>query len=387
MTSWSALDYSQLRVFVDGWKAQQNVLQHRRSGSNNSTNNTMGANASHNNSFSGSIAMPPATAMGYVDAAGDDMSTGSARRPGRRRTTGGLELKRDIAKLHQMQEMNSRISNMHLGGQQQQPPAPYGMSPKSMSPLGPSPQFAFGHKTFAGNNSNPTGTGSAMTSPIVHNNTTPQQQERRSFNNNNNNGTPSNISLLEYWQQLTGQNAASTGFGPQAFQPVGRGILVFERSNEVGLILRANPHYGIVEDLWCLYYPDDALQQFVTSMQMYNPNDTLAQSFIAYLMQLLPQTRCLMPFLVPDPQNSQSPGGANWRGPVTISYYAHRITANTASTPSAANNNAMNGNNGDGSGNPLQWVAQQGPPAAPASGQQYRTLGSIDQNCHLILSR
>jgi hypothetical protein len=64
------------------------------------------------------------------------------------------------------------------------------------------------------------------------------------------------------------------------------------------LIIRANPKYNIHEDLWCLYYPDDAVEQFTT--QLTNMSSASQQpspldfSFAAFLCTLLPQTRDIM---------------------------------------------------------------------------------------------
>lgn len=123
------------------------------------------------------------------------------------------------------------------------------------------------------------------------------------------------------------------------------------------------------------------MQQFLAIAQQYDAQDRLAQSFAAYLMQLLPQLRILMQYLAP---NGQSIGGAGagagagsgggfWQGHITVSYFAHIHAATTAT---ATGSEIAGGN-----------ASSLGPPPAPISMQQYRTLGSADQNAHLLLSR
>jgi hypothetical protein len=159
-------------------------------------------------------------------------------------------------------------------------------------------------------------------------------------------------------------------------------------------VIRANAQYGITEDFWCLYYPDDAMQQFLTTAQQYDAQDRLAQSFAAYLMQLLPQTRQLMKYLVPSAGTSgtdaaTAPPPSFWQGPITVSYYAHTFSPPppAAASTSATSTPTTHGHATAPPGGGQQPTASMGPPSAPTSTQMYRTLGSIDQNAHLLLSK
>jgi hypothetical protein len=429
VTSWlGAADATQLRVFVEGWRnhaaavsLQQGNLPSalgRRSASNSHVytppNGTMpmlssamlaetAANTAHAHASNSS------TSMITDDNASvsSSMSTTNSRQPrlSRRRTTGGMDLKRDMAKLMQLQQQDQQQQQLQQQQQQQQnslhlAQPVFGTNnnnggsnnmfspPKGMSPGHgvPSPSFTFNHKTLHNPNNGGSGGGgggSALTSPLVGG------SDRKSMNNNgggvaassshngnsfsshnSGNAASSVISMLDYWQLLT--------TGQQSFSAsTSRGILVFERSNEIGLVVRANAQYGLTEDLWCLYYPDDAMQQFLATAQQYDAHDRLAQSFAAYLMQLLPQLRSLMKYLTPAGGGG---GGSDdstplWQGPVTVSYFAH-VHAQSATGQGLAP-----------AGLGAASVAGLGPPPAPISMQQYRTLGSLDQNAHLLLSR
>lgn len=150
------------------------------------------------------------------------------------------------------------------------------------------------------------------------------------------------------------------------------------------MVVRANAQYGIVEDLWCLYYPDDALQQFLATAQQYDAQDRLAQSFAAYLMQLLPQTRQLMKYLLPPGTGADAAAASSfWQGPMTVSYYSHTFFPGSSSTTNTPTTHHIS----NSLGNSQQHCSTMGPPLAPTSMQMYRTLGSIDQNAHLLLSK
>ena len=66
----------------------------------------------------------------------------------------------------------------------------------------------------------------------------------------------------------------------------------------MGLIIRANPKFNIPEDIWCLFYVEEAIQFFVDQMRRATePITSLHMSFGAFLMHLLPQTRILFQYL------------------------------------------------------------------------------------------
>ncbi len=339
LTSWSQLDFTQLKIFVDGWKLQS-VHSQLKSGSNPLTadarpqrlpNSILPQQAAIATAPVGGIGSSAFPSSSSVASNIDDMDTASVisastagtsigegfhigsssaaldptlnRRISRRRTTGGLELKRDLARLQQLHDMNNDRSKI-VGANNYPAPAnsplhspPFSTSYAStqspqFSNLPIEPQFSpslrdrdSDRKTASGSGGN-SANNSAGNSIVVT--ATPQ------------------ISLIEYWQSLhkspsCGLASSSSLGNPSVYNSSGstengsRGMIIYERSSEVGLIVRANPKYNIAEDLWCLYYPEDAMEQFsnhlnnlANSGQQSNPLD---YSFAAFLCTLLPQTR------------------------------------------------------------------------------------------------
>jgi hypothetical protein len=156
------------------------------------------------------------------------------------------------------------------------------------------------------------------------------------------------------------------------------------------LIIRANPKYNLHDDIWCLFYLEDAIQYFVeaNNRRMNEGLGHLQHSFVAFLMHLLPQTRILLQYLLHEQQQQQqqmnvmrsggSVGGANFAynvlssSGITVSYHAHKLDSSSSSSNSFHFSNITN--NGGG------------PPPA-LSNSHYRTIGTIDQHFQQILSR
>eukprot|EP01031_Cornospumella_fuschlensis_P024478 gene24478-29584_t len=158
----------------------------------------------------------------------------------------------------------------------------------------------------------------------------------------NNTEASSLPSLLAFWGMVAGGMGMGTGARK------GRGVLVYERSSEVGLIVRASAAHNLPYDVWCTYYPDD-LPPLLAS----NGNGSGVVSFAHLLQQLLPQTRVL--------SNNSNRG----TDPplLAIGYYAHLQTQ--AQSPSS----------------PLL------PPASPPAASAYRTVGTLLSPAYEVLSR
>lgn len=272
LTSWNHSDFAQLRSFVESWRYKCSRKKSR----------TLSSSGNEG-----------------VRSPQPQPDLPDSHRIMRRRTTTGADLKRDLARLQQLHELNNgAISDLHLSNPVPGPPGPDSYSPSA------------GRK---------------------------EDDEENT--------------LINYWHSLRGQANLSRS----------KGLLVYERSTEVGLIVRANKNLGIFEDVWCLYYPEDALQYFATQATSAFGQQNLNSSFAAFLFQLLPQTRVLMRYLRTD-QAVASPWGVDPDQPIiTIGYYAHAADANSA--------------------------AQLGPPPAPTSAFQYRTIGTLDQTFHQLISR
>lgn len=181
------------------------------------------------------------------------------------------------------------------------------------------------------------------------------------------------LSLIEYWYLLRNQQF---GIDNSSRANFGKGLMIFERSSEVGLIIRANPKFNIQEDIWCLFYVEDAINYFLEQLRRSTEAmNSLQMSFGAFLVHLLPQTRILFQYL----QHEQAYQQVNMRqmhnpfqlnslaSGITVSYYAHRTE-------------------GTNSFNPLQTVSETGPPSA-LNNSQYRTIGTLDQNFQQILAK
>lgn len=66
----------------------------------------------------------------------------------------------------------------------------------------------------------------------------------------------------------------------------------------MGLIIRANAKFNIQEDIWCVFYLEDAVHFFLEQIRRSpEPLSSLQMSFSAFLLYLLPQTRILYQYL------------------------------------------------------------------------------------------
>jgi hypothetical protein len=114
------------------------------------------------------------------------------------------------------------------------------------------------------------------------------------------------LGLIDYLLKTQNIESSSTRMN------VGKGIIAYEKSSEVGLIIRANQKFNIPHDIWCLFYLEDAIQHFLEQVhqstnQEHNSNNnnnnlnsppsSLQLSFGSFLMYLLPQTKLLFQYL------------------------------------------------------------------------------------------
>jgi hypothetical protein len=280
------LDFTQLKIFVDGWKlqtvhAQQKIETRPQRLSNSQVSLTSNMDDMDNVSVaSASASLVASVSEGFhigSSAAGPDVSSASGslpRRISRRRTTGGVEMKRDLVKLQQLHETRGQTQT------QSAYPLP-GTSPSvaSSPPFGAFPTYM----TMESNQ------------PFQHSPSMRESERKTSL------GSTVGLSLIEYWQSLhnssvpSGNGNSGSNGSFSANGNGGRGVIIYERSSEVGLIVRANPKYNIPEDLWCLYYPEDAMEQFSHHLANLSnsgqPSNPLDYSFAAFLCTLLPQTR------------------------------------------------------------------------------------------------
>jgi hypothetical protein len=242
LTSWTQLDFTQLKIFVDGWKMQSIQSQWKSNrpqaaSQSQSQSQSQGQSQKHGQaSQSRSLATAPVPIIGGGSSGGggyplsssfgsnadDQMDVSSvgpsasdsnnnnfhigassldpsfSQRIARRRTTGGVDLKRDLARF------------------QQDKAIPIACSP----PLG------------SGNGS---GNGGSLSSSFVSNELSPsaaRDSERKQLSGNNSNSNShggslvvSPVSLVDYWNSLHNHSSAAT--------PSVRGLLVYERSSEV----------------------------------------------------------------------------------------------------------------------------------------------------------
>jgi hypothetical protein len=157
------------------------------------------------------------------------------------------------------------------------------------------------------------------------------------------------------------------------------------------MIIRANTKYHITEDIWCLFYLEDAVNYFMETLSLQRKSggegssaassSSFDTSFAAFLVHLLPQTRILLQYLHHQQQQQQQQatflgttsssitGSFSFPSPtITISYHSHRVDNTAGSLASSVN--------------PLD----NGPPQ-PVTNSFYRTIGTIDQDFQRILSR
>jgi hypothetical protein len=114
------------------------------------------------------------------------------------------------------------------------------------------------------------------------------------------------LGLIDYLLKTQNIESSSTRMN------FGKGIIAFEKSSEVGLIIRANQKFNIPHDIWCLFYLEDAIQHFLeqvhhnTNLEPNSNNNnnnhnslpsSLQLSFGSFLMYLLPQTKLLFQYL------------------------------------------------------------------------------------------
>lgn len=178
-------------------------------------------------------------------------------------------------------------------------------------------------------------------------------QEHQSLSLSNTNNDKNNVvkkrkysskmSLLEYWQSIHRSLVRNIELTENNNQ--GRGVIVFERNMEVGLIIRANSQLQLEEDTWCIYYPDDVGTATGTAD---------GSTFADFLSALLPQCYSLVDFVQSNDGNSNSNNLRNKR--CAITYYCHK-NVDLSSPPQRA---ALN---------------------------EYRTIGTLDKPYEAILTK
>jgi hypothetical protein len=371
ITTWNQVDFPQLKLFMNGWKAQSN-------------SKFLTAAAGLIPEAPNEPVLSPTQSMSESFNIGSSPSDLTKGRMSKRRTSGAIELKKDS--MRNIQD----IANMRLG---------------------------IGIPAVSNNTSR----GQSMIS--VKSELSPVNNNERTSSLDFANLTTPSLSLIDYWYLLRNSNLGMDNVNHPRTN-FGKGIIAFERSNEIGLIIRANAKFNIPEDIWCLFYMEDATNYFLeqqrrnlesavppvvvsSSSSSSSSNSSLLQSsFGAFLMQLLPQTRILFQYLqheqayqqvnmrqqqqqshhLPFQFNSMQSGNhfgfsflfsslfhsinvfiLFYRLGIAISYYSHRTE-------------------GMNSSNPLQVISETGPPAA-LNNSQYRTIGTLDQNFQQILSR
>eukprot|EP01034_Spumella_vulgaris_P038780 gene38780-47896_t len=280
-TNWNRLDFNQFKVFVNSWRELQCAANQRKESNLNSFERSRDTDsvASSDRSVEMSVV--------------------------RRRTIGAIEIRRDTTRLQESRE-NAAIDDSSSGVMGEDihpdmfsyetllrtsiPPPKLCNTTAALSPT-------FGEQLAINGRDSPK-MSRASFSQHKYQNTKLSPSHKKSHH--------AAMTLLEYWQSNTGGppsvGRTAGGFfgtggvaaGGQIAQTKGRGVIVYERSLEVGLIVRANPSLGIHEDAWCQYTPPPAGSQPPPGA----PAD-LSTTFAALLVHLLPQTRHLMRLITP----------------------------------------------------------------------------------------
>jgi hypothetical protein len=153
----------------------------------------------------------------------------------------------------------------------------------------------------------------------------------KSFERNN-----SNLTLLDEWnQQNPFPSSSSTAFTYAS--SMGRGLLAYEMTIQVGIVIRKNSEIGLEEDCWRLIYLNDLLS-FATKYS------TFDSFLIAFFPQLIP---VLAPLLSPSASKM-----------VLMKYFSHHFTL------------------------PLQQ-----PPTMNEKLSSYQTIGLLNEMTETIFSR
>jgi hypothetical protein len=263
ITTWNQVDFPQLKLFINGWKAQSN-------------SKFLTAAAGLIPEAPNEPVLSPTQSMSESFNIGSSPSDLSKGRMSKRRTSGAIELKKDS--MRNIQD----IANMRLG---------------------------IGIPAVSNNTSR----GQSMIS--VKSELSPVNNNERTSSLDFANLTTPSLSLIDYWYLLRNSNLGMDNVNHPRTN-FGKGIIAFERSNEIGLIIRANAKFNIPEDIWCLFYMEDAMNYFLeqqrrnlesavtpvvsssSASSSSSSNSSLLQSsFGAFLMQLLPQTRILFQYL------------------------------------------------------------------------------------------
>jgi hypothetical protein len=152
----------------------------------------------------------------------------------------------------------------------------------------------------------------------------------KSFERNN-----YNLSLLDEWNQQNPFLSSSTSFTNAS--SVARGLLAYEMTIQVGIVIRKNSEIGLEEDCWRLIYLNDLLS-FATKYS------TFDAFLIAFFPQLIP---VLAPLLAPSASKM-----------VLMKYFSHHFTL------------------------PLQQ-----PPIMNEKLSSYQTIGLLNEMTEMIFSR
>jgi hypothetical protein len=255
ITTWKQLDFPQLKVFMNGWKAQQSSVVSK--GLPNSAALALPVREQEEQSTGDPFH------IGSTPPPNDQMNTKGGARLTKRRTSG--EIKKDEMK--NLQEMASLRLGITIPSV---PPSNNTSRSQSLATV------------------------KSDSSPMNNNN---------SHSNDRNSGlmdfggvsTAPALSLIDYWYLL---RSSQLGMEKSSSNTIGKGMIAFERSNEIGFILRANAKFGIPEDIWCLFYMEDTMNYFLEQQKNCSSASTsLQMSFAAFLMHLLPQTRVLFQYL------------------------------------------------------------------------------------------
>jgi hypothetical protein len=110
-------------------------------------------------------------------------------------------------------------------------------------------------------------------------------------------------SILDFWRSRQLQQAPTASSQHSSAQ----GVILYELSVSVGLVVRACPAVGLNEDVWCSVYPNE-MQAAMSS-----------QTFGAFLENLFPQLKAINGRLQTQSSSSDTQGND-----VTVKYYPHK---------------------------------------------------------------
>lgn len=185
----------------------------------------------------------------------------------RRKTTGAIEIENDINKMYEAGTLNKFPNSSNLSLQ--------------------SLDIRNIYNTSDSSNEN---------SPVVH---SPDVAGRKRFLTQQ-----SQLNLIEYWNLLNPSSKSGTLQNSDS-----QAMLLYEKSCEIGIVIRMNKNYNINEDIWCLFYPE---------LKIRNQSNT---TFFQFLNQLFPHISFFQD------HNNKS---------ISLGYYSHN-SQNNSSIPSAPN--------------------------------------------------